>query len=134
MQEKEGYLWDAYYDEERNLYTASTGAYNVRLYEINKDIYDELEDGMGQDAQSIIAKGRELYRSTCDQCGPAYIIVFDKDYKELCPWAKVPEPEPDKTWSDELTDAAVEIFASQENNREQRRKNREEREKTGGLV
>ena len=30
---------------------------------------------------------------------------------------------------DALTDAAVEVFASQENNREQRRKKREEREK-----
>ena len=32
-----------------------------------------------------------------------------------------------KTWPDELTDAAVEIFASEENNREQRRRKREAR-------
>ena len=34
-------------------------------------------------------------------------------------------------WPDELTDAAVEIFASEKNNREQRRRKREEREKKG---
>ena len=33
-----------------------------------------------------------------------------------------------KVWPDELTDAAVEIFESEKNNREQRRKKREERE------
>jgi len=131
MQNKSGYLWEAYYDEERNLYTASTGATSIRLYEINKEIFDQLENEMGQDAQSIICEGRELYRFTCDQCGPAYTIVFDKDYQKLCPWAKVPKPNPGETWSDDLTDAAVEIFASQKNNREQRRKRREEREKSG---
>ena len=34
-----------------------------------------------------------------------------------------------KVWPDELTDAAVEIFESEKNNREQRRKRREERER-----
>jgi hypothetical protein len=31
-------------------------------------------------------------------------------------------------WPDELTDAAVELFESEKNNREQRRKKREERD------
>ena len=35
-------------------------------------------------------------------------------------------------WPDELTDAAVEIFVSEKNNREQRRRKREERDKKGG--
>jgi hypothetical protein len=34
-----------------------------------------------------------------------------------------------RVWPDVLTDAAVELFASEENNRTQRRKKREEREK-----
>lgn len=65
--------------------------------------------------------------SVDDRCGPPYTIVFDDDYKTLCPWAKVFGS--GKVWSEELTDAAVEIFGSEENNREQRRKKREERNK-----
>ena len=34
-----------------------------------------------------------------------------------------------KTWDAELTDAAVELFESEKQNREQRRKKREQREK-----
>ena len=34
-----------------------------------------------------------------------------------------------KVWPDELTDAAVELFESEKNNREQRRQKREERQK-----
>ena len=34
-----------------------------------------------------------------------------------------------RVWPDELTDAAVELFESEKNNREQRRRKREEREK-----
>jgi len=131
MENKAGYLWEAYFDEERNLYTASIGSLSTSLFEINKEIYDQLENEMGQDAQSIIGKGRELYRFTCDRCGPSYTIVFDDNYQKLCPWAQVPEPNREETWSDELTDAAVEVFSSQKNNREQRRKKKEEREKLG---
>ena len=45
----------------------------------------------------------------------------------LCPWANVVPGE--NVWPDELTDAAVELFESEKNNRDQRRKKCEEREK-----
>lgn len=48
-------------------------------------------------------------------------------YKTLCPWADVVSS--GTVRPDELTDAAVEIFASEKNNREQRRKRRKKREK-----
>ena len=114
MEFKKGLGWKACYDEERNLYTAERGgpgAYN--LYEITKEIYDQLEDG---------AREIDVY----DRCGPPYTVVFDHDYEKLCPWAKVISS--GKVWPDELTDAAVEIFESEKNNREQRRKRRENSE------
>ena len=52
--------------------------------------------------------------------------IFDDDYEKLCPWANVVSS--GKVWLDELTDAAVELFESEKNNREQRRKKSEERE------
>ena len=51
--------------------------------------------------------------------------MFDDYYDTLCPWAKVMKA--GRTWSEELTDAAVEIFASEKNNREQRRRKREKK-------
>ena len=64
-----------------------------------------------------------MYMSVDDRCGPPYTIVFDDDYETLCPWAGVMKA--GKVWPDELTDAAVEIFESEKNNREQRRRKRE---------
>ena len=52
-------------------------------------------------------------------------IVFDDDYEKLCPWASVMRA--GNVWPDELTDAAVRIFESEKNNREQRRRKREAR-------
>ena len=46
------------------------------------------------------------------------------DYEKLCPWADVIQS--GKTWPDELTDAAVELFECEKNNREQRRKRRKD--------
>ena len=43
-------------------------------------------------------------------------IVFDDDYETLCPWASVVKS--GQVWSDELTDAAVELLESEKNNRE----------------
>ena len=60
-----------------------------------------------------------------DIWGYASQFIFDDDYQALCPWASVISS--GKRWPDELTDAAVELFASEENNREQRRKKREAR-------
>ena len=62
-----------------------------------------------------------------NRCGPPYTVVLDDDYGKICAWA---QPRTiGKVWSEELTDAAVEIFASEENNREQRRAKKAQREK-----
>ena len=129
MEFKEGWGWKACYDEERNLYTAKrSGPGYYDLYEITKEIYDKLYDEMSDiDSYHLIKDGRHLYMDVDDRCGPPYAVVLDEDYKELCPWADVPESE--HVWPTELTDAAVEIFESEKSNREQRRKKRKEREK-----
>ena len=127
MQEKHGYPWSAYYDEERNLYTASIDGNSLILYEINKEIFDKLDEKMESEAQRLIGEGRKLYMRINDQCGPPYTVVLDEDYPKLCPWAKGYTTEED-AWPTEMVDAVVEVLDSQENNREQRRKKREERE------
>ena len=129
MEFKEGCGWKACYDEERNLYTAERGGVGAyHLYEITKEIYDQLENGVSDDVvYKLITEGRHLYMDVNDRCGPPYTVVFDQDYERLCPWANVVSS--GEVWPDELTDAAVEIFESEKNNREQRRKKREEREK-----
>ncbi len=128
MEFKTGIGWKACYDEERDLYTAErscTGAYH--LYEITKEIYDQLEEGVSDDVvYKVITEGRHLYMDVDDRCGPPYTVVLDHDYEKLCPWAKVVSS--GREWPDELVDAAVELFDSEKNNREQRRKKREDRE------
>ena len=126
MQFKEGFGWKACYDEERKLYTAQR--WSSDLYEINKEIYNQLSEELSSgEAGRLISSGRHLYMDVNDRCRPPYTVVFDADYKELCPWADVIHSGPD--WQDEMVDAAVELFDSEADNREQRRKKREEREK-----
>ncbi|MBP5604804.1 MAG: hypothetical protein J6X60_04595 [Ruminiclostridium sp.] len=123
------YDWKACFDEETGRCTAeySSGGGNYSLYEITKEIYDSLDEaGSFGDAVSAIIKGRQLYMAVDDRCGPPYTIVFDHDYETLAPWAKVIRS--GRVWLDELTDAAVEIFESQKDNREQRRARRAQRE------
>ena len=55
-------------------------------------------------------------------------IVLDDDYAIYCPWMGQANPV-GKTWSDEMTDAAVELFESQKANREQRKRKRAQRGK-----
>ena len=129
MQFKSGCGWKACFDNKTGLYTAETsgpGAYD--LYEITAEIFDKLgKEGMDDyDNRQLIYDGRHLYMDVNDRCGPPYTVVLDHDYRAQCPWAHIVGG--DHVWSDELTDAAVEIFASEANNREQRRKKREERE------
>lgn len=128
MQFKKGDGWKACYDEEKGLYTAERGGCGYyHLYEITKDVFDTLADGMRDDeTYKLISSGRHLYMDVDDRCGPPYTIVFDEDYKTLCPWAHVVGGE--HVWPAELTDAAVELFESERQNREQRRKRRRERE------
>lgn len=127
---KSGACWKACYDPERGLFTAEKaecGSY--ALYEIDKDIYDRLGDPeiTDRDSLHLLYGGRKLYMEVNDRCGPPYTVVLDKNYAELCPWVDVQGCGP--VWSPELTDAAVEVFDSQKNNREQRRKDREQRDK-----
>ena len=133
MHFKEGDGWKAAYDETTGIYTAErSGCGYYHLYEITKEIFDVLEDGMSdRDTYRLIGEGRHLYMDVNDRCGPPYTVILDDDYEKLCPWANVVSS--GKVWPTELTDAAVEIFASEENNREQRRRKREERKaRTGG--
>ena len=125
MQFKEGSGWKACYDEATGRYTAQRGGCGYyHLYEITKEIFDALADGMtDEQTYRIISSGRHLYMDVDDRCGPPYTVVFDEDYRALCPWANVVGGE--HVWPAELTDAAVELFASEANNREQRRKKRE---------
>ena len=62
-----------------------------------------------------------------DRCGPSYTVILDTDYKTLCPWAETKTS--GTVWDEDLTDAAVEAFASEADNREQRRVKRKAREK-----
>lgn len=128
MEFKKGDGWKAGYDPETGRYAAERGGCgSYHLYEITKEIYDALSDGMSDwDVCHLMDGARELYMDVNDRCGPPYTVIFDDDYATLCPWASAPQS--GRVWPDALTDAAVELFASQENNREQRRKKREKKE------
>ena len=133
MQFKKGCGWKACYDEKRNLYTAESGRCGgYDLFQITKEIYDRLGESDFSDsvAERLIHTGRHLYMDVNDRCGPPYTVVLDDEYRELCPWANVICS--GHVWSEELTDAAVEVFASEAQNRPQRRRKRAEREKKKG--
>ena len=129
MQFKKGSGWKACYDEKTGRYFGEYGGIqSYHLYELEKELYDRLDEEMTEgDAGSIMYEGRHLYMSVDDRCGPPYTVVFDDDYEKLCPWAHAMKS--GKVWPDELTDAAVELFESEKNNREQRRKKRQRRQK-----
>ena len=125
---KKGGGWRCCYDPETGRYTAETGGGpNHNLYEITKEIYDHVDDPGVKWPELLISQGRHLYMAVDDRCGPPYTVILDQDYKEICPWAKTVIS--GEVWPDDLTDAAVEVFASEANNREQRRARRAEREK-----
>lgn len=130
MLQLQGDGWTAWWDEETDTFTAETsvpGAYH--LYQIDSDILEKLDsDELSEEEKyRLIHTGRHLYMSVNDRCGPPYDIVFDNDYETICPWADVVKS--GMVWPDELTDAAVELFESEKQNREQRRKKREEGQK-----
>ena len=74
-----------------------------------------------RDAHELIATGRHLYKSVSDRNG-SYDVALDKDYASLCPWAEVQST--GELWDRQLTDMAVAIFDSEEQNREQRLRKR----------
>ena len=123
---KTGSGWKACYDSDAERHFGEYGGIqSYHLFELTKELYDRLNEEMSEyDAAVIMHEGRHLYMSVDDRCGPPYTVVFDDDYEKLCPWAKVMKS--GRVWPDELTDAAVEIFESEKNNREQRRKKREQ--------
>ena len=128
MEFKKGIGWRCCFDPETGRYTAEIGGGpNHDFYEITKEIYERVDDPSVQWPTRLISQGRHLYMAVDDRCGPPYTVVLDSDYKVICPWAKTNIQ--GELWPDELTDAAVEVFASEADNREQRRKKRAEREK-----
>lgn len=131
MQFKKGMGWKAGYDEKTGHCAAETGgpgAYD--LYEIDKATFDRLDPHDDRASRDLIHKGRHLYMDVNDRCGPPYTVVLDSDYKTIAPWANVISS--GEVWPDELVDAAVEVFASERPNREQRRRKRAERESKKG--
>ena len=128
MEFKKGIGWRCCYDPETGRYTAEIGGGpNHDLYEITKEIYERVDDPDVEWPSSLISKGRHLYMAVDDRCGPPYTVILDEDYQKICPWAKTTVS--GTVWPTELTDAAVEVFASEADNREQRRRKRKEREK-----
>ncbi len=123
MQVKKGNGWTAVYDEKLDRYFGEYGGgMSYNLYELDKGQFDQLNSGMTEgEACMIMHEGRHMYMSVDDRCGPPYTVVFDDDYKTLCPWASI-VGEGKHVWSKELTDAAVDLFASEKKNREYRKK------------
>ena len=128
MRSKKGLGWKAWFDDNNGRYFGEYGGgMSYNLYELTADQYERLDEAMTEgDASTVMCDGRHLYMSVNDRCGPPYTVVFDEDYEAMCPWADVVSG--GKVWPDELTDAAVELFDSEKNNREQRRARRAERE------
>ena len=128
MEFKEGGGWKCCYDPESGRYTAQIGGgVNCDLYEITKEIYEQVDNPDVEWPTRLICEGRHLFMSVDDRCGPPYTVVFDPDYEKICPWSD--QVVSGKTWDDDATDAAVEVLASESNNREQRRARKAEREK-----
>lgn len=127
MQFKEGTGWKAWNDEgNKRCFGEYGGGMSYNLFELTEEQFKLLDASMTEgEASQIMYEGRHLYMSVNDRCGPPYTVVFDDDYKTLCPWANVAGS--GKVWPDALTDAAVELFESEKNNRAQRRKKRERR-------
>lgn len=121
MQFKKGAGWKACHDAERNYFSAEYGGIQAyHLYEITREQFDALNTRMTEwDASKIISEGRHLYMSVDDRCGPPYTVIFDDDYKTLCPWADVIKSGTEMPAA--LVNAAVELFASEENNRGRKR-------------
>jgi len=116
---KKGSGWKACFDSNSGRYFGEYGGMQAyHLYEITKEMFDRLGEKMKEsDAGSIIGEGRHLYMAVNDRSGPPYTVVFDDDYEKLCPWADVIKSA--AVWPDGLTAAAVRLFASEKNNREQ---------------
>ena len=130
---KQGSGWKACYDEKSGRYTAEYGGMGgYHLYEITEEAFALLGPDVSEiDAIHLISdEGRHLYMDVNDRCGPPYTVVFDDEYRELCPWASIVGGE--HVWPKELTDAAIELFASEKKNREYRRRKKKQSEAPAG--
>ena len=126
MEFKSGCGWRCCYDPETGLYTAEIGAgTNHNLYEITEEVYNLADASDAEGTKTLIRTGRHLYMTVNDRCGLPYTVVLDSDYKKLCPWAETVVS--GEIWDEDLTDA-VELFESEEKNRDQRRTKRAERQ------
>ena len=110
MQFKKGLSWKASFDEDTGrCFGEYGGAQDYHLYELQESLYNQLDERMAESAaSSIMREGRHLYMAVNDRCGPPYTVVFDDDYRELCPWANIVSS--GKTWPDGLTNAAAKLF------------------------
>ncbi|MBE6572273.1 MAG: hypothetical protein E7656_08515 [Ruminococcaceae bacterium] len=126
---KKGWGWKACYDSNSGRYFGEHGGIqDYHLYEITKEMFDQLDKKMLESqAADIMHDGRHMYMAVDDRGGPPYTVIFDDEYEKLCPWADVVKS--GEVWPDELTNAAVELFESESNTREQRRKKREQKNK-----
>ncbi|MBR7020974.1 MAG: hypothetical protein IKI15_07960 [Lachnospiraceae bacterium] len=128
MEFKKGSGWKCCYDPETGRYTAQIGGgVNCDLYEITKEIYDQVDAPGVEWPSRLICEGRHLFMSVDDRCGPPYTVILDSDYEKLCPWSDAVVS--GRTWDADFTDAVVEVMASEADNREQRREKRKAREK-----
>ncbi|MBQ3893114.1 MAG: hypothetical protein II737_06945 [Mailhella sp.] len=128
MEFKEGRGWRCCFDPGTGRYTAQIGCgVNQDLYEITKEIYDHVDDPDVEWPSRLISEGRLLFKAVNDRCGPPYTVILDADYQKICPWAETVVT--GRTWDEDMTDAVVEVLASQKNNRDQRRKKRAQRVK-----
>ena len=128
MEFKEGMGWKCCFDPDTGRYTAQIGGgVNCDLYEITKEIYDRVDDPDMERPIGLIIEGRHLFMSVDDRCGPPYTVILDSDYEKLCPWSDAVVS--GRTWDEDATDAAVEVLASEADNREQRRAKKAERDK-----
>ncbi len=115
---KKGFGWKACFDIDSGRYFGEYGGIQeYHLFEITKEMFEKLDKKMREsEAAGIMNEGRRLYMSVNDRCGPPYTIVFDDDYKKLCPWAEVVKS--GEVWPDELTNAAAALFGYKKKNRE----------------
>ena len=60
-----------------------------------------------------VITGRHLYKSVTDKSG-SYDVALDENYALLCPWENVRKT--GETRGKELSDPAVSVFASEEQN------------------
>ena len=89
--------WKACFDVQEGRYTAEVrfggaGGASYKLYEITKEIYDQIgtfEDDDYKSERLIREGGRALYVSMFDRNVPGCDEVIDRDYRNLCPWADI---------------------------------------------